>query len=397
MRIDRIETFVLQAPLPSAARFYSSQGFFARRSSLLVCVTTDAGLCGWGESGVSMPVAHLATYIHEVLAERLLGRDPLETEPIWHELYSFSRDFGRKGACIDAMSGLDTALWDIRGREAGKPIHALLGGAYRDRVTAYATGFYYAEGDLQDPAAAVDRVRLEAEGHREAGFRAMKAKIGLLPFADDLARLEALRETAGDNTLLMADANHAYHRATARRVGGVLDDLGFHWFEEPVVPEDVAGCAALRRALRVAIASGECEYTRWGMLDLLRSGAVDILQPDVSACGGISETQKIVALATAHHTPVCLHVWGSAVAFAAALQVTASIPPIPHTAAPRPGDNEPLFEFDRTANPLRDLLIDGGFRLRDGSLDIPDGPGLGIDVRRETLDRFTVSRRVSSG
>jgi len=395
MKIERIETFLLKASLTGNDRFYSSQAPFGDRNSLVVKISTDDGVVGWGESGVSMPLQHVQTYIHDILAPRLLGRNALATEPIWHELYAFSRDFGRKATPIDALSGIDIALWDIRGKEAGKPVHALMGGAYRETVRAYATGLYYREQDLADPKGAVDRVRLEATAYRESGFSAVKGKIGLLSARDDIRRMEAAREAVGDEFLLMTDANHAYNRHTARTVGNALHELGYWWFEEPLVPEDIEGCAALRSELDIAIAAGECEYTRYGMLDLLRAGAVDILQPDISACGGLSEGQKILALATAFHTPVCFHVWGSGVAVSAALQLTAVIPPTPHTAAPRAAENDPMFEFDRTRNPLRDDLVVGGFTLADETLSIPDGPGLGIEIDTGVLDQFTQRKQES--
>ncbi|MDP7133040.1 MAG: mandelate racemase/muconate lactonizing enzyme family protein [Planctomycetota bacterium] len=395
MNIKQIETFLLEAKLSGGESFYSSQGRFADRRSLLVKITTDDGLIGWGESGVSMPLEHVQTFIHDSLAPRLLGKSASDTEPIWHDLYSFSRDFGRKATPIDAMSGIDIALWDIRGKEAGKPIHLLMGGAFRSTTRAYATGLYYHEEDLTDPDSALNRVKEEVIKHREAGFSAIKGKIGLLAVHDDVRRMAAAREAVGDEFLLMTDANHGYNRHTARTVGWALYDLGFYWFEEPLVPEDIEGLASLRQELHIPIAAGECEYTRYGMLDLLRRQAVDFLQPDISACGGLSEGQKIVALASAHQTPVCLHVWGSGVAVAAALQLNAAIPPMPHTANPSAPDNEPLFEFDRSRNPLRDDLIAGGFTLEDDQVHIPQGPGLGVEIDQDALGHFCVASRLS--
>ena len=295
MKIERIDTYVLNAPL-GPERFYWSQRCADERTSLLVRIVTDAGLVGWGESGVSMPVEHAAAFVHDVAAPRILGQDARATEPLWHDLYSFSRDFGRKGTPIDALSGIDIALWDIRGKEAGRPIFALMGGAFRERIRSYATGLYYRGEDVCDVASAIAQVRDEARGYRARGFSAIKAKVGLLPVREDSKRMEALRDEVGDDFLLMADANHAYNFHSAVRMGQALEALDFFWFEEPLVPEDIQGCAALRQKLSIPIATGECEYTRYGMLDLLRAGAADILQPDICACGGLSEGQKILAL-----------------------------------------------------------------------------------------------------
>lgn len=396
MRIERIESFILKAPLAGGQRFLSSQGMFQQRTSLLVKITTDDGLTGWGEGGVSMPVEHIQTYLHGALAPRLLGRDPEATEPIWHELYGFARDFGRKGACVAAISGVDIALWDLRGKAAQRPVHALLGGGFRDRLRAYATGLYFTEADLHDPAGAAGRVRDEMQRYVAQGFTAIKGKIGLLSLPDDIRRLEAMRDTAGDRVLVMADANHAYTFASAVKVGQVMDRLDFHWFEEPLVPEDIHGYAELRRKLATPLAAGEAECTRYGMLELLRADAVDILQPDLALSGGISEGQKIAALAGAFQRAVCCHVWGSGVVVAAALQLAATIPPLPYTYRPLAPENEPLFEFDRTHNPLRDDLVQGGFALDGESVAVPRGPGLGIEIDPGVLEHFCVERRTTA-
>lgn len=394
MKIDRIETFILKAPL-GKERFYYSQLPVGERTSLIVKITTDDGLVGWGEAGVSMPVEHVASFIHDVAAARVLGRDALATETLWNELYCATRDYGRKGTPIDGLSGIDVALWDIRGKEAGKPVHALMGGAYRETVRSYATGLYYRGEDVRDIEASVAQVRRECEGFLEAGFTAIKGKVGLLSVKEDARRMEAARETVGDDFLLMTDANHAYNRHSAVQMGHALEALDYYWFEEPLVPEDIHGCAELRKRLSIPIAGGECEYTRYGMLDLLRTDAVDILQPDISACGGLSEGQKIIALATAFHTPVRLHVWGSGVSIAAALQMTAMIPPTPHTAFPTTPENDAMFEYDRNPNPLRDELVAGDFELEGESLRIPQGPGLGVEINEAALDHFAVAKRVS--
>ncbi len=395
MHIQTIETFVLKVPL-GAERFYSSQAAFGERTCLLVRLTTNDGLQGWGECGVSMPVEHVATYIHDVLAQRVLGRNPLQTEPLWNELYCFSRDFGRAATPIDAMSGIDVALWDIKGKEAGKPVYNLIGGAFRDHVRSYATGLYYRGDDVNNIESAVALLRDEAQRYLDMGFTAIKGKVGLLSVRDDIRRMEAVRDVVGPDFLLMVDANHAYNRHTARRIGEALSALDFFWFEEPIVPEDIQGCAELRRSLKVPIATGETEYTRFGFLRLLQADAADILQPDISACGGISEGLKIYALASAYNTPLCLHVWGSGVAFAAALQLAAIMAPTPFTCFPRTPENDVMFEYDRNPNPLRDELLVQNFKLDGESLRIPNAPGLGIDINEKVLARYTVAKRQSS-
>jgi D-galactarolactone cycloisomerase len=394
MKINRIETFLLKVPL-GKQRFYAAQSVFPERTSLLVRISTDEGLFGWGECGQWGPGEHIATLLHDVLAPRVLGRDPLDTEPLWDELYSYTRDFGRKSTPIEALSGIDVALWDIRGKEAQKPIHRLLGGAFRDRVLAYATGLYYRGDDVEDLGRAIGQLKEEAGRYKAMGFTAMKGKVGLLSVDDDIRRMEAVREEVGQRMLLMADANHAYNRHFALRMGKALESLGFYWFEEPVLPEDLDGHAALRRQLTIAIATGECEYTRYGFLEILRKDAADILQPDLCACGGISEGMRIYALATAYNTPIRPHAWGSGVALAAALQFCAVQAPLPRTAFPKAPENEPMLEYDCNPNPLRDELITERFQLEDHMVRVPQGSGLGIEVNRDVLQKYTAEHRES--
>lgn len=394
MKIDRLETFLLKVPL-GKGRFYAAQSQFPERTSLLVRISTDAGLVGWGECGQWGPGEHVASLIHDVLATRVLRRDPLDTGPLWDELYHHTRDFGRKSAPIEAVSGIDVALWDIRGKESQRPIHRLLGGAFRDRVLAYATGLYYRGDDVKDLASALPQLEEEAQRYVQLGFTAMKGKVGLLSVGDDARRMEAVRKAVGDEVLLMADANHAYNRHFALKMGQALETLGFYWLEEPVLPEDLDGHAALRQKLSIAIATGECEYTRYGFLEILRKDAADILQPDLGACGGLSEAMRIAALASAYHTPVYPHVWGSAVALAAALQFSAVLAPQPRTALPRAPENEVMLEYDCNPNPLRDELAGEPFRLEDHMVRVPQGPGLGIEIDPSVLEHFTAQHRES--
>ena len=316
-----------------------------------------------------------------------MGRDPVEREVIWHELYSATRDFGQKGPYIDAMSAIDIALWDIAGQAVGEPVSRLLGGCFRSSVAAYATGCYYRGKEYL--SGAPEEFAAEALGYRKAGFQMLKMKVGLLEVGRDLERVAAVREAIGPECALMVDANHAYNSATAVRMARGLERLGVRWFEEPVPPEDRDGYRTVRRASSVPIAGGECEYTRYGFRDLIAGGCVDIAQPDLCAAGGFSEWLKIVALAESFGVWVIPHVWGSGVALAAALHALAALPPFPHTANPIPLENEPVVEFDRNPNPLRDELLEQPIRCGgDGRVRVPEGPGLGIRIDTAVLRRY---------
>lgn len=388
MKITGISTHILRVPLEGET-FFSSQAAFPERTSMLVRVTTDDGLVGWGEGGQYGPPEPVAAAIDHVLAPLLIGRRADQPVRLWEELYATTRDFGRKGTYIEALSALDIALWDLWGQSLERPVHALLGGAHRDRVTAYATGCYY-DRAYADQGAALAHVREQAAAYRDSGFGILKMKIGLLPIARDAERVAAVREVVGEEVQLLVDANHAYPPAAAIRMGRVLEEHGLLWFEEPVVPEDLDGYRRVRDTLDIPIAGGEAEFTRWGFRDLIGGGCVDIAQPDLCVMGGFSEFQKVLALATAHDVLVVPHVWGSGVALAAALHALAIVPPTPATHAPVPLQNEPVVEFDRSPNALRDDLLVDGFAVAGGTVAVPDRPGLGVRIDEEVLARYEV-------
>lgn len=304
-------------------------------------------MVGWGEGGQYGPPEPVAACIDHVLAPEVLGESPHDVGRIWETLYALTRDFGQKGAYIEALSALDIAFWDLKGQALGVPVHNLLGGAFRESVPAYATGCYYRGDDVLNHEESLAQLEEEAGSYVRAGFRLLKIKVGLLSVEADAQRVAAIRKAVGPQTGILVDCNHAYHAPTAIRMGRVLEQHGCLFFEEPVPPEDRNGYRQVRKALDIAVAGGEAEYTRWGFRDLIAGGCVDIAQPDICVCGGFSEWQKIVALASAYGVPVLPHVWGSGVALAAALHAVAALPPMPHTANPVPLQNEPLIEFDR--------------------------------------------------
>ena len=381
MKITDIRIHVLKSPL--AEPFAFSQGWVRQRSATLVEVLTDEGLVGWGEAfaqGLEPPEIAAAAIEH-ALKPLVLGADPRHTEVLWHRMYHATRDYGRKGSVVAAISAVDIALWDLAGKAAGAPVHQLLGGAFRTRVQPYATGFYRIQGQGE-----AVRLADEALRHHEAGFRLMKVKLGY-GVDDDIACMAAIRRAIeGRGVTLMIDTNHAYGRAEALRLGRALAGDGLRWYEEPVVPEDLAGYAEMRRQLNMPIAGGENEHTLYGFRELFAAGAVDIAQPDVGSCGGITALRHITALAQAHGVAVNPHVWGSAVAQAASLQVIAALPVAHHALFAQ----QPVLEYDRSSHPFRQQLITQPIGLQDGWVPIPDGPGLGIEVDRAVVERYRV-------
>jgi D-galactarolactone cycloisomerase len=388
MKIKSIKSHILRIPLGDKT-FYSSQAQFPERNSYLVRIETDTGFIGWGEGGQYGPPEPVAAVIDHVFAKKLIGRDPTDPVVIWEELYAFSRDFGQKGTYVEAISAIDIALWDISGKAAGLPVYKMLGGAFRKRIKAYATGCYYPHNyKTAGLPRILDDLKKEATRYRDLGFDYLKVKIGLLDIKDDAERLRVIRETIGPDVGIMVDANHAYSAATAIRMGKLMEPYNIEFFEEPVVPEDRDGYRRVRTENPVPVAGGETEFTRFGFRDFIGGGCVDIAQPDLTVCGGFTAFSQILTLANTYGVLVIPHVWGSGIALAAALHSLATVPPTPHTANPIPLKNEPVIEFDRTHNSLRDELLVEKFDLVDGHLEIPQGPGLGVTVDEEALTRF---------
>lgn len=387
MKITRVTSHVLQYELPEELGY--SQQYYARRTAHLVEVETDAGITGWGECfGPGNVALANRTIVEKVIQPMIVGESPLNRDALWHRVYNLTRDHGQKGMPIQALSGVDIALWDIAGKVAGQPIHMLLGGAHRTRVPVYGYGMMLRREDAASLAA---RFTDEAAQIKAAGFVATKMKVGL-GVRDDIKLAEAVRAGIGDDYPFMVDANHCYTTADALKVGRALGELDAYWFEEPIAPEDLDGYRELRAALAVNIAGGEAEFTRWGWRALLESRGLGIAQPEVCALGGISEYQRVLALCHAHFTPVVNHVWGSAIAVATNLQLLAAMPPLPGGLFPR----EPMLEFDTTDNRFRDDLlvepldIQQQVKATGGYVSIPTGPGLGVEPDREFIDRYRI-------
>lgn len=389
MKIRAITPYILKVPLGDK-QFYSSQCSFPERNSLLVKVETDEGVYGWGEGGQYGPAEAVKTCIDTVLAPMLIGADPLDKGALWHKMYNGTRDFGQKGAYVEAISAIDIALWDICGKYLGVPASKLLGGRQRDKVGTYATGCYYQQSHMGNVQAAVRDMQAEAQRYVESGFKMLKIKVGLLSVEDDAKRVAAIRSQVGEDVKLFVDCNHAYNGYTAVRMGRYLEENNILFMEEPVPPEDHEGYRHVRSRVDIAIAGGECEYTAFGFKRLFTDECVDIAQPDICVCGGLSEFQRILALAHTFGVTVMPHVWGSGIALAAALSALAGMPMLPHTANPIPFQNDPLMEYDRNINPLRDELLTQPMQLADSMVSVPTGNGLGVDVDPQALEKYRV-------
>jgi L-alanine-DL-glutamate epimerase-like enolase superfamily enzyme len=330
--------------------------------SLLVRVRTDDGVEGWGESQAPVAPEAVGVLVERLLASVVVGRDAREVDALWLEMYEAMHDRGQTtGFMLDAIAGVDQALWDLNGRVRGEPVWRLLGGAVPPAagLPTYLSG----------PRGATVEERIEdARQHAAAGFRAVKLFLGRGVEAD-VTEARRFREALGSEVELLVDVQWRYDVPGAIRLGRALQELGVGFLETPTAVEDVAGHAEIARALDLPVAVGEAERTRWQFRPFLEAGAVDLLQPDVGRAG-ISEVRKIGILAEAFHRPVALHCGlGLGPYVAASLQVGAAMP------------NLRWIEYQPDMHEASTALLEAPLRIASGRLVVPDGPGLGITVR----------------
>ncbi len=375
-RIVRVDGFELACTLPE--RIGNAMRFFDKRTALLVRLTDADGQVGWGETW-AMPDA-AAAVLRTGLAQAVLAQTDGAPRVLWNAMQQ-TLTYDRRGATHMAMSAIDVAAWDLAGRRAGMPISRLLGGALRQRVPAYVSGPFLKPGDD-----AYRDFETDIGGYLDAGFKAMKLRLGLNARAE--ARLLArLRQRVGDAFPLMVDLNEgATTVRAALSFAHAFAESDLVWLEEPIRHDNLPGYAHLAKALPMALAGGEALIGVTPFRDFLAQGALDIVQPDLALCGGFTEGQKIAALAEAHGVPVVPHVWGTAINFHASLQFIAGLPDMRG-----PGVRYPMFEFDPSFNPLRDLCgtvaVDS-----DGCISIPDAPGLGIEIDPRQFEEHLVGR-----
>src|SRR6185312_6832897 len=350
MKIKSVRASWVHIPIPPERQHTSDFGKTLSFDGTIVRIETECGITGWGEAksqvgGMAQNQA-LTTLINEEFGPLLKGEDPRDITRLWELMYSGTRGhyamregrvfpvLGRRGITISAISGVDCALWDILGKSLGQPVWRLLGGRRAEKMPAYASGGW-------------------------------------------AARVHAAREALGPEVGLMCDAHGTMSVAEAKRFCRLVEDCDLMWFEEPVTADDKPGQAQVRATTDIPIASGESEFTRHDFRDLAIFGAVDIMQPDLAICGGITEAMRSSALASAFNLRLAPHLWAGAPAFAAGL----------HVAAASPAGF--IVEYSLGANPLLHELVEESFPVEDGMIEIPGRPGLGITVREDFLARHT--------
>jgi len=371
LSIKAVRAIALEAPLDPTAQV-TAFGPRAKAALVLVEIETSDGIVGYGEALARYSLRSYISLIEDLLAPRLIGKNPFHVEGLWQTMVrAITGKAG--GILLEAISACDIALWDIMGKATGQPIHHLLGSTGRTHVPAYASSITWGDDSIATK---------QVEDALRAGFRSIKIKIGL-PVERAIARATLVRRLTGDGIELTADGNWAFDFDDSIRVGRRLADLGYAWFEEPMISEDIEGYRRLRAALPIRLAAGESEHTVWGCRDLIATGSVGVIQPDVARAGGITECRRIGHFAYAHGVPFAPHVgFCGAICNAASLHLAAALP------------NFLTFEAMIFENPLRQGLAttDVGSidLLKNGQLPIPDGPGLGIEVDQSAIERYRV-------
>lgn len=367
-KLESVEAHLARVPLETVTSF-STRKVTARDYVLVTIIDSEGnygiGFCYAGSTGGEVVIAA----VEKLLAPVVVGADPFRVEGLWQEMYQEALLHGRTGSVMRAQSAIDIALWDHNARSVGQPLHRYLGGYHVDRVPAYASGGYYLEGkSLED-------LGEELAAYVEAGFRAVKMKVGRLSPADEERRIAAARRAIGDDVLLMLDANNAwFDLPTALRTISRFEKYDPYWIEEPFSPDDIDNHSRLAERTRIPVATGEIEAGRWRHKELLEKGAAAILQTDAAVCGGITEFKKITATAASFGVTISPH-WFHDLH----VHLVGSIP------------NCEFVEFfpnDKVLNFRR--LVDKQLQVETGELLLPRSPGLGFDFDQEAIEAYAV-------
>ena len=362
--------FTAAADLPRATRPALDDAV----ESLIVRVTTDDGLVGLGNAQVG--AVAVRSIIEQYLTPYLLGEDPFAVELLWERMFRATVNFGRKGAAIVAISGVDIALWDIMGQATGQPVYNLLGGRTRDRIRCYAS-VLYATTDL-------DALAAEARSYTAQGFTAVKQRIGYGPadgpvgMRKNLELIRTVRDAVGPDVELAADAYMGWTVPYAIRMIRMIEDAGLElaWLEEPVLPDQLPGYAEIAHAVDTPISGGEHEFTRYGFREMIERGAVDIVQLDVNRVGGITEARKIWAMAAGASLPVLPHAGQSHNYHLVMAHLNS--PLAEYFPALDPPDRNTLFWRFFTGEPTP----------IDGHIDLVDRPGFGLSLNEAFLAQY---------
>ena len=372
LRIVDIKAIPTSFPVDPKDSVTLGIGRAVKRDAVVVKVTTDAGIVGWGEAHHGRAPGSVAHLINNTLKQLVVGQDAHDVVGVWRKVYD--KQLGSHGmgaAAAIGLSGIDQALWDIRAKAAGLPLYKLLGGRSM-RIPAYAGGVSLG---YQEPQALVE----EARAHVAAGYRALKLRVGDSP-ARDLARVAAVRKALGDDMVILTDANTGYSVADVRRIMPGFEAHGVGWLEEPFPPHDHSSYAQAASFGSVPMAAGENHYTRFEFHRLIEDGVITILQPDLSKSGGVTECLRIAHLASAWKLPINPHTSMTGINMAVTIHFLCAI------------DNAGYFEGDVSrGNRFRDELVGTPYAIgRDGCVAPLDKPGIGVEVDEKFLEAHPV-------
>jgi L-alanine-DL-glutamate epimerase-like enolase superfamily enzyme len=370
MKITKITPIVLKLSEISTA----ADG---TQDTLVIIVETDEGITGYGEVdtapyvGKAVVQAYMSHGQCYGLEEVVVGMDPFDYEQIWKEMWFKTYYYGRSGPVMHVMSGIDMAIWDIMGKATKKPVHKLLGGSYVTKARAYASALM---------PETIDEVKKMVNTNRELGYTAIKFGWGPLGYdvKKDIALVAAAKKAAGDGVEIMIDIGKRYQLKQALYVAKAFEQLEIYWLEEPLPAEDFAGYKTLAASTTTRIATGEEESGRRAFDRLIRETHIDIIQPDLARCGGLTEGKKIATLAYDNNINCIPHAFKTGILVAASLHMIAAIP------------NAPFLEFSVTESPIRKNILQQPFVMRDGYVDVPQTPGLGIDLNMEVIGKYSV-------
>ncbi|NVJ84710.1 MAG: mandelate racemase/muconate lactonizing enzyme family protein [Algoriphagus sp.] len=385
MKIANIEAYWLRCPIPKEKQHRSDYGLLTNFDMTLVVVTTDTGLQGFGEAkaavGSSGSCASIVSCIEHELKPILIGQDARNISRIWEIVYNGTRDhyalsrgrkfpiLGRRGLTISALSGIDTALWDIKGKALGVPVVELLGGSCREKMPAYASGGW----------ANAEKIGEQLLGYTEKGFSGVKMRVGVMDesVGESIKRVKAARKALPDHIKLMTDAHGTFSVPEAKQFCRGVEDCNLYWFEEPISPDNRIGTAEVRRSTFIPIAAGESEYTAFDVRDLIAEQALDVVQPDCAIIGGITEAMRVSQLAHTYQLELAPHCWGSAFSFMAGVSVAFASP------------SANVIEFSLGGNPMMYELVKEKISVdQDGMISQPDQPGLGLTPNWDFVNEF---------
>jgi L-alanine-DL-glutamate epimerase-like enolase superfamily enzyme len=383
MKITNVEVLVLKSPglynNPEGSEEPLGPTYMG-----IVRVSTDAGITGYSDMETAASVAKAAVEAprwseagveaFDGLASLIVGENPLEVERLWYKMYRGSVYYGRRGVAIQAISAIDIALWDIMGKFYQQPIHVLLGGKWRDKVRAYASTLFRSEPEA---------MREATKKYLDQGFTAIKFGWGVFGKdpSKDIRLVEAARQQMGSQTDLLVDTGWFIERTPKQAIQVIRSIECFRPFfvEEILHPEDYAGYRQVAESVDTLIACGEQEATEWGFRQLIDQGKVDILQPDLTRCGGFTIARKIVHMAELANMLVIPHSWSSDLLTAASLHLNAF-------------QRRAVFvEFNTSQGPLSRAMVKTPLRMMDGYVPVPCGPGLGVEVNEETLEKYRIA------